>query len=142
MGTARPGDTVTIHYIGTLDNGRIFSSTTDDQPLTFTIGTNEVFPKLEEEILTMQEGEVRNIVIRSPDAYGEREAENIIKVERTSFPKKVQLGQKLAIEFHGTSQRVMLVTEVGEDFVTLDGNHPLAGQDLTFALRLVTVASP
>lgn len=140
MATPSPGDTVTVHYIGTLDNGRIFSSTQDEEPATFTLGTEELFPQLEKEILTMHPGEVRNISIRSADAYGERRKENIIKVDRRTLPETVRVGQKLSVEFRGATRRVMQVTEVAEDEVTLDGNHPLAGQDLTFALRLVSVS--
>lgn len=138
MTHAQQGSTVSVHYIGTLDNGRIFHSTADDEPLTFTIGRNQVFPALEQAVAGMAVGETVNIVIPAAEAYGPRLKENIIRVELTHFPaeKEIRVGQKLSIAFSGGSERVMQITAVTETEVTLDGNHPLAGLDLTFALRL------
>jgi FKBP-type peptidyl-prolyl cis-trans isomerase 2 len=141
MSVATKGSTVSIHYIGTLDNGRIFDSTPDDEPLVFVIGSDAVFPALQEQIIGMKPGETKNIVIPAADAFGPRLQENIIKVERPHFPsgKPIEVGKKLNVEFSAGSSLVMIVTEVNGQEVTLDGNHPLAGLDLTFALRLETV---
>ncbi len=138
MNTIRTGSTVTISYIGTLDNGRIFQSTDEDGPLTFTVGSGQVFPALEQAVIGMQTGEVANVVLSAAQAYGPRLQENIIRVNRRAFPdgKEVVAGQKLSIEFAGGTCRIMLVTGVSGDEVVLDGNHPLAGCDLTFALRV------
>lgn len=141
MQSAEIGSTVTISYIGTLDNGRIFYSTEEQGPQTFTIGAEQVFPALEQAIVGMRAGEVKNIVLSAEEAYGPRRQENIISVDRQSFPagKEIVAGQKLSIEFKGGTSRVMVVTAVSEADVTLDGNHPLAGLDLTFALKLERV---
>ncbi|BDV44829.1 peptidyl-prolyl cis-trans isomerase [Geotalea uraniireducens] len=141
MKRAQHGSTVSIQYIGTLDNGRIFDSRTEDELLVFTIGTNEVFPALEQAVVGMATGEAKNIVIPAAEAFGPRLAENIIKVERTEFPpgREIKVGQKLRVGFAAGVERVLLVTEVDETMVTLDGNHPLAGLDLTFALKLVAI---
>jgi len=138
MKRAEHGDTVTVHYIGTLDNGRIFDSTNDENPLVFTIGANQVFPALENEVKGMRTGETKNVVIPAAGAFGPRLEENIIEVGRETFPagKEISIGQKLRIEFNGNKERLMVVTGVSETGVTLDGNHQLAGLDLTFALRL------
>lgn len=138
MTTAIHGSTVAVHYIGTLDNGRIFHSTEEGEPLEFTIGSGQVFPALEAAVVGMATGEVRNIVIPAAEAYGPRLEENLLRVDRAAFPagKAITVGQKLGIDFAGGGSKVMLVSEVGEAHVTLDGNHPLAGFDLTFALRL------
>jgi peptidylprolyl isomerase len=135
---AEIGSTVTISYIGTLDNGRIFHSTDEQGPLTVTIGADQLFVALEEAIIGMRPGETKNIVLTADEAYGQRRKENIITVSRQSFPagKEIVAGQKLSVEFKGGASRVMRVIEVTESEVTLDGNHPLAGLDLTFALRL------
>jgi len=132
------GSTVTISYIGTLDNGRIFHSTDEQGQLTVTIGADQIFPALERAIMGMCAGETKNIVLRTDEAYGPRQQKNIITVPRQSFPagKEIVVGQKLSVEFKGGASRVMLVTDVTESGVTLDGNHPLAGLDLTFALRV------
>jgi FKBP-type peptidyl-prolyl cis-trans isomerase 2 len=138
MTRAAVGSTVTVHYVGTLDNGRIFDATTDEEPLVFTLGSGQVFPALEAAIIGMARGEVRNIVLTAAEAYGPRLEANVIRVERSCFPpdREIVVGQKLSIAFAGGQERIMLVAAVAEESVTLDGNHPLAGLDLTFALRL------
>lgn len=138
MARARHGSTVTIQYVGTLDNGRTFDSTTDEEPLVFTIGNNQVFPALEQAMVGMTVGEVRNIVIPAADAFGPRRQENMLLLDRGRLPaeKEITVGQKISIEFAGGQSRVMLVSGIDDGTVTLDGNHPLAGLDLTFALRL------
>lgn len=138
MNRAAPGNTVTISYIGTLDNGRIFQSSDEHGPLVFTIGASQVFPALEKAVIGMKAGEAKNVVLAAAEAYGPRLGENIIRVSRSVFPagKKIVPGQKLSIEFKGGKTRVMRVVETGKQEVTLDGNHPLAGMELTFALKM------
>lgn len=138
MGTASRGDTVTVHYIGTLDNGRIFDRTPDDAPLRFTIGAGGVFPALEEAVRGMMAGEVKNVLIPAAEAYGPRRPENVAVLKKEQLPPNVEpkVGMKLQIRLGSGRELIMVVTGVGETEVTLDGNHPLAGLDLTFALRL------
>lgn len=138
MKTAQIGSSVTISYIGTLDNGRIFHSTDEHGSQAFVVGSHQVFPALEQAIIGMAETEVKNILLTSEQAYGPRLKENIIQVSRQAFPagKDITIGQKLSIDFKGGTSRLMIVTGVGDSDVTLDGNHPLAGCDLTFALRV------
>ncbi|WP_239027816.1 N(2)-fixation sustaining protein CowN [Geomonas subterranea] len=142
MATAGMGDTITISYIGTLDDGTIFHSTEAAGPLTVTLGAGELFPALENAIVGMRPAETRNISLSAGEAYGPRLKENVIRVARGSFPaeKEIKPGQKLGIEFAGGAARVMLVTAVTAEAVTLDANHPLAGCNLTFALRLDQIA--
>ncbi len=143
MRRAKSGDMVTVHYIGTLDSGRIFDQRDMDQPLTFTVGAGEVFTRLENEVVGMAVGEVKNIFLLAEDAYGLRLDANLLKVSRDLFPadKELRLGQKLNVELGGKMQSMMRVRTVEEETVTLDGNHDLAGCDLTFALKLVTIES-
>lgn len=138
MVQAQIGSTITISYIGTLDNGRIFHSTDEQGPLTVTIGEDQLFPALEQALIGMRAGEVKNVMLSANEAYGPRRQENIISVTRQAFPvgKEISIGQKLSIEFSGGASRTMMVTDVSETDVTLDGNHPLAGLDLTFALKV------
>ena len=142
MKKAQAGDRVTVHYIGTLDNGRIFDQRDSDQPLCFVLGAGEVFPALEREILDMKPGEVKNICLTAAQAYGPRLAENLLQAPRTIFPKgkKLTVGQKLLIELGGDETREMRIKTVDEKEVLLDGNHDLAGCDLTFALKLVALS--
>lgn len=138
MPKAAMGDTVSISYIGTLDNGRIFHSTEETGPVTATLGAGDLFPALERALVGMRPNETRNILLNADEAYGPRLQENLLVVPRGAFPadKEITPGQKLSIRFAGGSSRVMVVAQVSDEGVTLDGNHPLAGCNLTFALRL------
>jgi len=138
---ARQGDRVTVHYIGTLDNGKIFDQRDADEPLQLTLGAGEVFPELEAQIIGMGVGEVKNIILTPEQAFGVRKDENLIRVKRELFPADAELriAQKLAIEIGGGAQRVMRVRSFDEHEVLLDGNHDLAGCDLTFALQLIGI---
>ena len=142
MARAKDGDTVAIHYIGTLDNGRIFASTeTDEEPLRFTLGAGEVFPALEKAVCGMAVGEAKNILIPAAEAYGPRRPENVVVMQRDKLTpgSEPKLGQKVRISLRSGRELLMLVAAVDTDEVTLDGNHPLAGLDLTFALRLEAI---
>ncbi len=143
MQIAKPGDRVTIYFIGTLDNGRIFDSADADNPLSFTIGQGEVFPALEEAVTGMAVGRAANIEIKAADAYGPRLDDNLLRLPRTQFPADRQLreGEKISLSFADGEERVMCIIKLEDDEVTLDGNHPLAGLDLTFALQLEKIES-
>lgn len=137
MGYAKQGDTVSVQYIGTLDNGQVFDNTTDEKPLVFTIGSNQVMPALEHEVMRMEVGEVRCITLSADDAFGPRKNEDVMIAARSSFSREtdIRLGSRVQIEFAGGKKKMVLVTEISESEVTLDGNHPLAGKNLTFDLR-------
>lgn len=141
MQRAQNGDRVTVHYIGTLDNGRIFDQRDGDAPLSFVLGAGEIFPAMEANIVGMKPGEVKNIQLIAEQAYGLRLDENLLQVSRQIFSadRELHIGQKLSIELGGNEQRVMRVRRVDQQSVLLDGNHDLAGCDLTFALQLVRI---
>jgi len=138
----KAGDTVSIEYIGTLDNGRIFHST-DGNPLTFTVGAGQVLAALEKALLGMAVGEAANVHIPVAEGYGPRLEENLLRVERGLFPagRELRIGEKLQIEIGG-APRMMRVRAVDEESVLLDGNHDLAGCDLTFALQVMEIERP
>jgi FKBP-type peptidyl-prolyl cis-trans isomerase 2 len=141
MQIAKTGDRVSIHYIGTLDNGYIFDSAEADNPLSFTIGKGEVFLALEQVLIGMKVGSSANIEIKSADAYGPRREENMLRVPRGQFPpgREIKAGEKISLAFADGEERIMRILKVEEDEITLDANHPLAGLDLTFALQLVAI---
>ncbi len=141
MPRAQTGDRVSVHYIATLDNGRIFDQRDGDEPLSFKLGSGEVFPAMEAEIIGMQVGEVKNIQLTAEQAYGPRLEANLLKVSRQMFPadRELTIGRKLSIELADGEQRMMRIRQVDEQDVLLDGNHDLAGCDLTFALQLVAI---
>ncbi|MFC1779552.1 peptidylprolyl isomerase [Thermodesulfobacteriota bacterium] len=141
MQRAQKGDRVTVHYIGTLDNGHIFDQRDGDEPLSFLIGAGEIFPDMETAIIGMKVGDVKNIHLAAEQAYGLRLDENLLKVSREMFPadRELRIGRKLNIELAGNEQRMMRIRHVDEQEVLLDGNHDLAGCDLTFALELMEI---
>ena len=139
--TAGWGDRVTVHYIGTLDNGAVFDSRDRDDPLTLILGDHSVFPALEQQICGMYYGQTRNIRIPAAQAYGPRKNDNLIKVERSQFPndRPPEVGKLLTITFADGEERIMRICACDDEDITLDANHPLAGLDLTFALTLVAI---
>ena len=141
MSVAKNGDQVTIHYIGTLDNGGVFDSADEETPLSFTLGRGEVFPALEAAVTGLTVGEAANILIPASLAYGPHRKENMLRVPRGQFPaeRELRVGEKLSLAFADGEERIMKLIKVEADEVTLDGNHPLAGLDLTFALQLVAI---
>jgi FKBP-type peptidyl-prolyl cis-trans isomerase 2 len=142
MQKAKAGDRITVHYVGTLDNGRIFDQRDADQPLVLTLGAEDIFPELEKAIIGMAVGEVKNIHLPAELAYGLRLDENLLRVSRDLFPsgRALRIGQKMSVELGDSSQRFMRIRQIDDREVLLDGNHDLAGCDLTFALQLVAIA--
>lgn len=142
MEEAKQGNKVKIHYTGRLDDGSVFDSSMITDPLEFTLGNGEVIPGLEEAILGMTPGEKKTVTIPPDKAYGQRNDEMMIVVEREKFPPHIvpEVGQQLEIRRHedgGTFP--VTVAGVSEASVTLDANHYLAGKDLTFEIVLVEV---
>jgi len=140
MRHARPGDTVHVHYTGTLDDGTEFDSSRDREPMSFTLGEGRVIPGFDAAVAGMAVGESKTVTLAAGDAYGPRREEMTVTVPRTQVPPNVKLevGQRLQIG-RGDQALPVVVREVTDDHVVLDGNHPLAGQDLTFALELVQI---
>lgn len=137
---ATVGDTVRVHYTGTLTDGTVFDSSRGRDPLEFTLGGGRVIPGFEQAITGMKVGEARTVTIPAADAYGPRRDDLVMAVERTRLPATLapEVGQQLQLGSAG-QRFVVTVREVADDHVVLDGNHPLAGEDLTFALELVEV---
>jgi FKBP-type peptidyl-prolyl cis-trans isomerase 2 len=144
MNVAQLGDLVTIHYIGTIDTGRIFDSADESNPLSFTLGDGEVFPALETALIGMKVGGAKNIELSAEQTYGPHLKENLLQVSRKQFPaeRELRVGDKVSIAFADGEERIMQVVICATDLVTLDGNHPLAGKELTFALQLVSIEKP
>jgi len=141
MQQAKRGDTVSVHYKGTLDDGTIFDSSEGGDPLSFTLGGGEVIPGFESAIEGMSIGDEKTERIDSENAYGPRRDELIFRVAREQLPdgSEVEVGDVLRIGFPDGSSAAVQVAQMDEASLTLDANHPLAGKDLTFELRLVAI---
>ena len=136
-----PGDTVKVHYTGRLGDGRVFDSSRQRGPLQVTVGQGRVIPKFEEALTQMEPGEEKTVTIPAEQAYGPRRPELVLAVDRTEFPEHIEpsVGQELQLRQNDGEVAIVRVTDVSDEQVTLDANHPLAGQDLTFDLQLVEV---
>lgn len=141
MQNAKQGDTVHVHYTGKLDDGSTFDSSRDGEPIEFTIGAGQVVPGFESAVSGMSEGETKTAQIASGEAYGERRDDLVFSVNKSQIPEgvDVSVGDRLAVGLPSGETVPMEVREIGDDSVTLDANHPLAGKDLTFELELVKI---
>ena len=141
MAQAKTGDTVKVHYTGKLDDGTIFDTSADREPLEFTIGEKQLIPDFEQAVAGMEPGESKNIQIASENAYGPHHEEMVMVIERKDMPESLepQVDQRLQVQQQNGQSFVVTVTAVSEESVTLDGNHPLAGKDLSFDIQLTEI---
>ena len=138
---AMKNDTVTVHYIGRLDDGTIFDESPEDRPLQFILGKQEVIAGFDEAVVGMYQGESKTVTIPCAKAYGESKAELLETIDKSIIGDKVELtvGGQLEITQHDGSKFYVMVNDVTEDKVVLDANHPLADKDLVFEIKLLEV---
>lgn len=141
MAQAKSGDTVRVHYTGTLKDGTIFDSSRERDPLEIALGQNQVIPGFEKAVVGMSPGETCKTTIPCDEAYGPRRDGLVITVDRKQVPSEIQpeVGQHLTVTKDTGEDVPVVVSEVSDETVTLDANHPLAGKDLTFEIELVEV---
>lgn len=169
MAQAKTGDKVKVHYTGTLEDGSVFDSSEetieqpDDHscgcsgksnvdkgcgcgsrasaPMEFVIGAGQLIPKFEAAVIGLEPGGSITVTIPAEDAYGERAEEMMAVIERSEIPAEInpEPGQQMEVILEDGSPLPVLVTEVTDTTITLDGNHPLAGRDLTFFIRLIEI---
>ncbi|MCI5051787.1 MAG: peptidylprolyl isomerase [Simkaniaceae bacterium] len=140
MTRAKKGDTVQVHYTGKIATGEVFDSSLEREPLEFCIGERKLIPGFEEALVGMQLGESKTITIASHKAYGDHDETLVSSVDRNLLPKELPLeeGTKLQIGDENEIPTIVTVTKINEEQVTLDANHPLAGKDLTFDIKLIS----
>lgn len=136
---AKKGDKVKVHYHGRLNNGTTFDSSTGRQPLEFEVGSGMVIKGFDEGVTGMSVGDKKTISIPAEDAYGQRLEEMVIEFPRANFPKDIEpeIGMTLNMHSENGQEMPVVITEINEDAVVLDANHPLAGQELIFDIELV-----
>jgi FKBP-type peptidyl-prolyl cis-trans isomerase 2 len=142
MSTAKQGDTVQIHYTGTLEDGTVFDSSEGRDPLSFTLGQGQVIAGFEEAALGMEVGETKKARLDVHEAYGERRDDLVLEVPREQLPDEleVDVGTPLQLQQPDGQAVPVTVTALDDTTVTLDANHPLAGQTLNFEITLVGIA--
>lgn len=130
-----------VHFTGRLDNGTVFATSAMAEPLEFTLGNREVLAQIEEAVEGMESGEMKTVSIPSDEAFGPRREDLIQEVPRESLldGMDVEIGQQLWIDQADDEPLLVSVSNISPHTITLDANHPLAGEDLTFDLELVTV---
>lgn len=141
MAQAKAGDTVHIHYTGTLTDGTEFDSSRDRGPLTFTLGSGQVIAGLDAHLTGMEVGTTSTVTIPADKAYGPVNPDNVQAIPRNALPDDIepQVGMQLQADAGGGQIVAVRIVEVTDDQVRLDANHPLAGQDLTFEVELLKV---
>lgn len=142
MSQVENGNTVKIHYTGKLDDGSVFDTSNGRDPLEFEVGAGKVIPGFEKEVMGMKLGDKKSFTIDPMEAYGPRRDELVAQVPKGDFPENMELeiGQELQVRQPDNSVIRVIVADLGEENVTLDANHPLAGQALTFEIELVEIA--
>lgn len=141
MSAAQKGDTVRVHYTGTLGDGEQFDSSRGGEPLEFTLGEGQIIPGFESAVEGLAPGESCQAVITPENGYGPHREELLVELERAQFPDGMELevGQTLQLNDQQGNPVVVRVAEIGDEAVRLDANHPLAGQDLQFDIELVEI---
>ncbi|MEO1023800.1 MAG: peptidylprolyl isomerase [Bacteroidota bacterium] len=141
MSTVQQGDTVKVHYTGTLTDGSVFDSSIQREPLEFTLGQGQLIPGFEQTVLGMEVGDKATTEIPAKDAYGEVREELTMKANKTDLPPDLtpELGMQLQLSQPNGQPVPVIISEIEEETVTLDANHPLAGKDLTFEIELVEI---
>jgi len=141
MAQVKNGDTVKVHYTGTLDDGTMFDSSAEREPLKFTVGGGQVIAGFDTAVMDMSIGDKKVTVIPANEAYGEHSTDLVTEVARERFPADMELeiGQQLQVGLQDGNQAIVMVVDITDTAVTLDANHPLAGQQLTFEIELMEI---
>ena len=141
MSQAKKNDKVKVHYTGTLTDGSVFDSSREAEPLEFTIGEGQLIKGFDEAIPGMTIGDVKTVNIPAEEAYGTPNDEMVFQVERTQFAEDMtpEVGQQFQIDTPDGQEMVVTITAIDGDQITIDANHHLAGQDLTFELELMAI---
>ncbi|TFV94787.1 peptidylprolyl isomerase [Algoriphagus kandeliae] len=142
MMQAKKGDAVQVHYTGKLEDGSVFDSSVNRQPLGFTLGDGNMIKGFDEAVHGMAIGDKKTVTIPAAEAYGERRDDMMIDVPRAQVPANInpEVGMQLTLQGGNGQPMPVVVTFVDEEKITLDANHQLAGKDLIFEIELVTIA--
>jgi FKBP-type peptidyl-prolyl cis-trans isomerase 2 len=141
MSKIKEGDTVEVHYTGKLENGDVFDSSREREPFQFTVGNKDVIPGFENGVVGMDVGDTKTIEIPPEEAYGAKRDELVVVVKKSEFPQDItpSIGQRLQIKQPDGNPVVVTVTDLTEESITLDANHPLAGYTLFFDVEIIDI---
>lgn len=141
MSAAAAGSKVKVHYTGTFDDGEVFDSSREREPMEFEVGAQQVIPGFDQALVGMKTGESKSVRIPEEEAYGPYNPEMIMEVAPDQFEAgmKVEIGQQFQVEMGEGNPVVLMVKDVRDDKVVLDANHPMAGKTLNFEIELVEI---
>ncbi len=141
MSIIKEGDTVTVHYTGTLTSGEVFDSSKDREPLSFTLGQGQLIAGFEKAVIGLSVGDTTTTNIPANEAYGERNPEMIVEVPKNQLPTEIEAKVSMQLQLNQPNGQAIPVqiTEVNEDTITIDANHPLAGKNLSFEIEIVSI---
>lgn len=133
------GKIVSVHYTGKLTDGEVFDSSEGREPLKFQVGSGQIIPGFEGAIIGKNVGDKVVVNISPEEAYGQVREDLIVKVSANQMPGKVEVGQSLEAQAENGQSVNVIVTEVNDDYVIVDGNHPLAGEELQFDIEVISI---
>ena len=141
MSQVKENDTVKIHYTGKLEDGQVFDSSIEREPIEFTIGGGQIIPGLEKGLIDMEVNEKKTIQIPQTEAYGDIQKELFQEIPKDQLPQEItpEVGMGLVAKNPDGSERQLRVAEVKEESIIIDANHPLAGKDLIFDVEVVEI---
>lgn len=141
MAQVKTGDTVKIHYTGKLDDGTVFDSSVEREPLEFKVGEGQVIPGFESAVIDMTVGDEKQFTIPPDDAYGSKREDMVLEVPKADLPDEItpEVGLPLQIQAQDGSVADVVVSDIKDETITIDGNHPLAGENLNFEVKLVEI---
>lgn len=141
MSQVKKDDTVRVHYTGKLADGQVFDSSLEREPIEFTMGQGQLIPGFEKGLLDMKVNEKKTVNVPSDEAYGAPRQELVQEVEKSQLPEEIkpEVGMGLVSKSPDGQEMNLVVAEVKDDTIVVDGNHPLAGKDLTFELEVVEI---
>ena len=141
MSQVKKNDTVKVHYTGKLTNGQVFDSSLEREPLEITVGEGKLIPGFENAILDMKVNDKKTVEIAKEEAYGDVQEELFHQVQKEQLPQDMEpeVGMGLASKGPDGTEHQFRVVDIKDDHIVVDGNHPLAGQDLVFDLELVEI---
>ena len=142
MSQVKANDTVKVHYTGKLADGQVFDSSVErGEPIEFTMGQGQLIPGCEKGLIDMEVNEKKTINIPKEEAYGEPREELVQEVQKSQLPEEIkpEVGMGLVSKSPDGQEMNLVVKDVKEDTIVVDGNHPLAGKDLVFDLEVVEI---
>jgi len=141
LSKVKEGNTVKVHYTGTFEDGSVFDTSANRDPLEFEIGSGRLIPGFEKAVMDLNPGDKTTVKIPSAEAYGEVREDLVTDVERSKLPPEIdpEVGMQLQLQQPDGGAIPVVVSDVTETQITLDANHPLAGRDLTFEIELLEV---